>query len=89
MEELRKIYREGIPPKILALEEALREYRQGSTEGKASIIRMAHALRGSGGTYGFPKITASADQLEHSPEEQIDRNTEDLISVLREVIGES
>ena len=59
MDELKAIYRQALPAHIQALEGARSD---GPDAADHTARRIAHALRGSGGTYGFPEITAAARQ---------------------------
>jgi diguanylate cyclase (GGDEF)-like protein len=68
MHELRAWYRNRLAARILALEAARTALALRDSEAVNSIRRMAHQLRGSGATYGFPEISDSARALEEAAE---------------------
>jgi diguanylate cyclase (GGDEF)-like protein len=83
MNELRTWYRERLPARIAALEAARAELSRPGSEALDSIRRIAHLLRGSGGTYGFPEITESACRVEEAPAEALEAPLQTLIETLR------
>lgn len=86
MEELRSWYREQLAARIEALEAAAGALREGSAgEARGTIRRIAHALRGSGGTYGFPRITEAAAEIEEAGDHELSAYLERLLAILREV----
>ncbi|MDX1622649.1 MAG: response regulator [Gemmatimonadota bacterium] len=90
MEELKSWYREQLEARIDALEaaaEALLVEDRG--EARGTIRRVAHSLRGSGGTYGFPRITEAAAEVEEASDSELPVKLEGLLDVLREVAGRS
>ena len=58
--ELRNWYRERLPTRIAALQDARKQIVEKPTEGLDSVRRIAHSLRDSGATYGFTEITEAA-----------------------------
>jgi CheY-like chemotaxis protein len=82
-DDLRTLYRQALPARIAALEAAC-----GADDGDA-IRAIAHALRGSGATYGFPSVTAAAGAVESASADELMARTLDLIAVLRGVITDS
>jgi CheY-like chemotaxis protein len=72
-----------LPARIAALEAAC-----AADDGDA-IRAIAHALRGSGATYGFPSVTAAAGAVESASADELMARTLDLIAVLRGVITDS
>ncbi len=85
MDDLRAFFREGIVARIKALESAQRALVRGDEEANEAIRRIAHSLRGSGGTYGFPEVTSSAALVEDCAGESLGEALEELLSTLREV----
>lgn len=83
--ELRAWYREAMGRRI----EELRELRDGLMAGDAAARdaarRVGQALRGSGGTFGFPRLTAAAELVETSASGDLARRVEGLIEHLHEV----
>lgn len=86
MEELKSWYREQLSARIDALEAASAAYRENGTgEAGETIRRIAHSLRGSGATYGFPRITEVAGKVEDAPDGTLLPSLENLVTTLREV----
>jgi diguanylate cyclase (GGDEF)-like protein len=86
MEELKSWYREQLAARIDALEAASSALREGrSSEARGTIRRIAHSLRGSGATYGFPRITDAATALETTHEGEVLPQLGVLLEVLRDV----
>lgn len=79
-DDLRAHYRQALPSRIAALEEARRN------GADSEILAIAHALRGSGGTYGFPDVTAAAAAVEAATADEMAERTEELIAALRAVV---
>lgn len=80
-EDLRSFYRQALPARIAALEQA-----RVADGGDAVIRSIAHALRGSGATYGFAEITAAAGAVESAEADELLDRTEELIAVMQRVI---
>jgi CheY-like chemotaxis protein len=82
-DDLRTLYRQALPARIAALEAAC------GADDVDAIRGIAHALRGSGATYGFPSVTAAAGAVESASAEELVTRTHDLIAVLRGVITDT
>ena len=65
--ELRAGYAERLPGQIADIGMAWRAVREAteSLERQQMLARLAHNLVGSAATYGFPEISACAQELEH------------------------
>jgi len=87
MEELKRKYREGLAPRIKALEALVDAPDGPAPEAVESLRRIAHTLAGSGGTFGFPEITEAARALEYAPDPEIRTRSAALLEVLRKVAG--
>lgn len=85
MDDLKRLYREALSARIDALEVARQSLLAGEAEGIDSIRRLAHTLKGSGGTYGFPEITEAAAVLESAKTDQAVPLLDTLLGILREV----
>jgi DNA-binding response OmpR family regulator len=86
MEDLRRIYRQAVPGRIQALEAArtaLAGDAAAHSDALAAIRRVAHSLRGSGGTYGFPDISAAAAALEEADDSALAARLDELVLLLR------
>lgn len=88
LEELKNLYREGLAARIGALQSAKELLESGREEARESILRIAHSLRGSGGTYGFPEITEAAKLVEVSNVDEMLPQVENLLAVLRQTCAE-
>lgn len=82
-DDLRAHYRQALPSRIAALEQA----RDAGADSE--ILAIAHALRGSGATYGFPDVTRVAAAVEAATADEIMERTEELIAALRAVVDAS
>jgi two-component system cell cycle response regulator len=82
MRELQATYLAGLPARITSLRAALAEHRAGAAKGLEALQRIAHSLRGSGATYGFPAVSEAAAGLEEAPEAELPARVEALIQVL-------
>ena len=89
MDELREWYKEGLYSRIEALQVAKHGLTQGGKDVRDSIRRIAHALRGSGATYGFDGISQAAEELEDCEDNDMLQKTEALISVLQDITADN
>jgi CheY-like chemotaxis protein len=82
MEKLTRFYRQALGARIAELEAA---HTQLASEPVAAVQvrRVAHALRGSGGTYGFPEISEAAAAVEDAPVTTLAAEVDALLIVLR------
>lgn len=85
MDELKQIYRQAMPARIRELEAALPELRSARADTESAIRRVAHSLRGSGATYGFPEVSAAASAVEEADPATLEHSTQQLLAVLRRV----
>jgi diguanylate cyclase (GGDEF)-like protein len=84
MHDLKAWYRQGLAARIDTLEAAALLWRERPGEALDAIRRVAHALKGSGATYGFPGISRAAQALEEATEEAIEPRLAQLLQILRE-----
>ncbi|MBI2191094.1 MAG: response regulator [Planctomycetes bacterium] len=84
-DDLKHLYRQGMAARIDALEAARKSLEKQGTPAVESIRRIAHSLRGSGGSFGFPEVTEAAGALEDAPDGEILSRLEKLLDVLREI----
>ena len=83
MRELRAWYRNRLPTRIAALEAALDGVCRQDAESVDAIRRIAHQLRGSGATYGFPEISETARAAEESVDRDLPAALKSLLETLR------
>jgi len=66
MRALRAEYLYEAPERVRELSAALGRLRAGDTSAFEDLERYFHRLAGSGGSYGFPKITERGRTAEHA-----------------------
>ena len=86
--ELRDYYLRALPGRIEALESSLGA-APDDAEARATVKRIAHSLKGSGASYGFPRITEAAAAAEAADDASLHAQVSRLLDVLRETIGTS
>lgn len=59
-----------------------------AADARASLEHVAHQLRGSGASYGFPEITECAKRLEQAAPGEHSEHATALLSVLRPLVLE-
>ena len=81
--DLKTFYRSALPARINALTAACDALGSGDAAAEATVRQIAHSLRGSGGTYGFPNISAAAAAVEQAPARALVERAGELIAILR------
>ena len=93
MDDLHSIYLERLSTHSVALKTARQAVKDSSAahnrEAVAAIRRIAHSLKGSGATYGFPEITDAALLLEKSDDESLITQLNKLLRVIEKTIASS
>ena len=84
--DLREYYLRALPGRIEAIESSLRAAATDA-EARANVRRIAHSLKGSGASYGFPKITEAAGAAEAADDAALADRMAVLLDVMREAIG--
>jgi diguanylate cyclase (GGDEF)-like protein len=85
MYDLQTMFRQVLPKRIEALEAAKQALHNRADDASFTIRRLAHSLRGSGGTYGFPEVSEAAGRVEDAPDPEILPSIDLLVSVLQKV----
>jgi len=85
MMELKSWYRHRLPDRLAALEEVRAQLKDRAPESIEAVRRIAHSLRGSGATCGFPEISESAKLLEEADDRSLLGGVESLIGTLNSV----
>jgi len=83
--ELREFYLASLPSQIAALQTALGAHKAGDASARDSIGRVAHQLKGSGASYGFPEITDRALEVLNVADRGLDDATRSLVALLSEL----
>lgn len=86
--DLKHTYRRAVGARIDALEGALALLPAEPAEAHARLRRIAHSLRGSGATYGFPEVSRVAAAVEDSDEAGLGAHVRELLTLLRGIAGE-
>ena len=86
MTDLKQLYRQAVVGRMAELQAALQEVDSGVARSDDNLRRIAHSLRGSGATYGFPEVTDAAALVEDAPAGELRMRAEALIKVLSKVI---
>ncbi len=82
-DQLKADYVKKIDGLVKALETASQSFQSGDPGAENSVRRIAHMLRGSGATYGFPEITEAAQSVEESADSDLLVELQSLLGVLR------
>ena len=85
-EELRSSYLNSLKDKLEALEKNKDDYLNDELEAKDTLRSIAHKLRGSGGTYGFPELSELAGKLEDASSDSVVVHSDNLIKLVRDLI---
>ena len=85
MEDLKRHYRAAMAMRIDVLEPAKVALLEGEPGTADTIRQIAHQLKGSGSTYGYPEITAAAEALQNAQEKEIPARLDALLVILRKV----
>ncbi|MFQ6604887.1 MAG: response regulator [Fidelibacterota bacterium] len=83
---LRHHFIQGLMPRLDALNAARENFKNNPTESLKSIRRIAHILRGSGGTFGFPEVTALAAKVEEAEDKDLPAALTALMQLLTSLI---
>ncbi len=83
MEEYQVQYIQKLASRVEALDAAREALKDDPAEAGASARRMAHTLRGSGATYGFPQISELSAAVEDGSDDDLGENLQALILYLR------
>ena len=85
MEEFQKVYLQKMSSRIEALRAAGKGLTLNFDASAVSIRRLAHSLRGSGATYGFPKISELSAAVEDSSDDMLAESLAHLVDHLQEL----
>lgn len=85
MEELRAYYRGSVKQRLTTLEALQGGVARRDPQATATLRALAHTLKGTGASYGFPEITAAAAAVLDAADEAVPARAAELVAVLREV----
>ena len=69
LNELRKVFLDEARQKVTEMQSAL---EQATGESLERVTYLAHQLKGSGGSYGYQRISSDAEALEQALEKRAD-----------------
>ncbi|MGI9648638.1 MAG: response regulator [Acidimicrobiia bacterium] len=88
MDELQGVFLRGLLQHVAALEMAVSELQAGDPSAEDAMVRIAHQLKGSGASFGFPAITARAAGVMAAPPAGRLGEVESLLQLLRRTVSE-
>ena len=88
MDDMKRLYIEALHARIDALEAAKKAFQSDDPDAEDSIRRLAHTIRGSGTTYGFPEITTAAAKVEDAETGKLITELEEFLAILYTVAVE-
>lgn len=85
MEAFRARFRDRCAVELAALEQLMNDGARSGDE----LRRIAHGLSGSGGTFGFPRVSDAAAVIDDALIDRpaTDTELERLIAALRDILG--
>mgnify|MGYP006291975199 CR=1 FL=1 len=87
-DDLKIHYRKGLPARIEALEKASALLGTEREKALDSARKVAHSLRGSGATYGFPEISKAAGAVEDADDADVEGSLKHLLKILKDTVEE-
>lgn len=89
MTDLRAYYRHSLGQRIATLEALLGGVAEQAPESVETVRRIAHTLKGTGTSYGFPEVTETARKVLAASDEELAPRLDALLEVLRRVAAGS
>ena len=85
MDDLQQFYRSAVGDQVTALERALRLLESGAATAEESVRQLAHTLKGSGSSYGFPEVSFAAGVAERAPTGELWSKGHELVEILKTI----
>lgn len=82
MDDLQQFYRSAVGDQVAALEQALLQLESGAATAEENVRQLAHTLKGSGSSYGFPEVTFAAGLAERAPAGELWSKGRELVEIL-------
>lgn len=82
MEHSRRLFIDALSEQVQRLRHAMEAHQAGQPGSEATLRRLAHALRGSGASCGFPTVTELAATAESAPRDRLAEAVEALTAEL-------
>lgn len=89
MDDLRQFFKDAVTDQLSQIERLSEFIGTDRHDQVETLRRLAHSLKGSGATYGFPAVSDAAAVVVVASDEDLDTATHDLIETLREVAADS
>ncbi len=89
MDDLKQFFLSALSTRTEALETAATTMDADPVGALATIRRLAHSLRGSGTTYGYPEITEAAMRVEEAEPEEVPPLLRELVRTMKGVVAEA
>lgn len=89
---IEQLYHRSLHERLQGILDARNDALNGDETARQTLTRIAHALRGSGATYGFPIITERAGALEDAlrrGEDSVSGPITDLIHAIRGILTQT
>ena len=87
MSKLRQAFRGTVSSSIPVMEEALEKLERNDAAAGDTLRRLAHQLRASGGSHGFPDVADAANRLHQAPPAELRAQARALLEMLRGVLS--
>lgn len=85
MEDLQQFYRSAVGDQVAALERAIILFESGVANAEETIRQLAHTLKGSGSSYGFPEVSHAANLVERATVDQLAVSGWQLVDILNSI----
>ncbi len=85
MDDLQQFYRGAVGDQVAALEHALLQLESGASSAEETVRQLAHTLKGSGSSYGFPEVSFAAGVAERAPSGELWSKGWELVRILKAI----
>jgi DNA-binding response OmpR family regulator len=85
MDDLQQFYRGAVGDQVAALEHALLQLESGAASAEETVRQLAHTLKGSGTSYGFPEVSFAAGVAERAPAGELWSKGRELVDILKAI----
>lgn len=89
MDELQQFFRDAVVDQLTTLEAITAEVAQHDSAAIDRALAIAHSLKGSGASYGFPEVTEAAARIESAKPDEFGTALEDLCVILAFITSSS
>lgn len=85
MDDLQQFYRGAVGDQVAALEHALVQLESGASSAEETVRQLAHTLKGSGSSYGFPEVSFAAGVAERAATGELWSKGRELVDILKAI----